>query len=275
MNEFRQTIITDAVCNALNTHKINLHDFACDISGTHADAGSTIRIPVIKSVGTATDAKGDGTDDFSASTKTVEKHDVEMQLKYVTAPLSVSELESGAALSDFAEALAGAAVAGIQADLEDALYQVTPGEDIDDETFSVATLTKKIRPMVRKAGSPEPVVYLNSELYAAVIPMDKDGFDPAVPHFGFSKIAEFNYVKKEVIKGFAASKNAVAVATRIPNSLAQNPAYTTKYVVELPEVGVQMLYCEWSNPNNGTQTAGLFWLQGIKVIDSTGVALLV
>lgn len=272
MNEFKQTIITDAVSNALNTHKINLHDFACDISGTHADAGSTIRIPVIKSVGTATDAKGDGTDDFSASTKTVTKYDVEMQLKYVTAPLSVAELESGAALSDFAEALANAAVAGIQRDLE-AVISTTEHTTIDADTFTASTLTKTIRPKVRKAGAPEPVVYLTSDLYASVIPMDKDGFDPAVPHFGFSKIAEFSPVEYE-IKGFAASKNAVAIATRIPNSLAQNPAYTTKYVVELPEVGVQMLYCEWSNPNNGTQTAGLFWLQGLDVIDETGICVL-
>lgn len=272
MNEFKQTIIADAVSNALTTHKINLNDFACDISGTHADAGSTIRIPIIKSVGTATDAKGDGTDDFSASTKTVEKHDVEMKLKYVTAPLSVSELESGAALSDFAEALANAAVAGIQADLETVIFSGA-STTIDTETFSASTLTKTIRPKVRKAGAPEPVVYLTSNLYASVIPMDKDGFDPAVPHFGFSKIAEFTPVVKQIY-GFAASKNAIAVATRIPNSLAQNPAYTTKYVVELPEVGVQMLYCEWSNPNNGTQTAGLFWLQGIDLIDSTGVSVL-
>lgn len=273
MNEFRQTIITDAVCNALNTHKINLHDFACDISGTHADAGSTIRIPVIKSVGTATAAKGDGTDDFSASTKTVEKCDVEMTLKYVTAPLSVAELESGAALSDFAEALANAAVAGIQRDLETLISSAPESINIDSETFTASTLTKTVRPMVRKAGAPEPVVYLTSALYASVIPMDKDGFDPAVPHFAFSKIAEFSPVTQD-IKGFAASKNAVAVATRIPNSLAQNPAYTTKYVVELPEVGVQMLYCEWSNPNNGTQTAGLFWLQGLDVIDTKGVCML-
>lgn len=273
MNQFKQTIITDAVSNALTTHKINLHDFACDISGTHADAGSTIRIPVIKSVGTATDAKGDGTDDFSASSKTIEKHDVEMTLKYVTAPLSVSELESGAALSDFAEALANAAVAGIQRDLEDVISSSQESITIDSETFTASTLTKTIRPKVRKAGAPEPVVYLTSDLYASVIPMDKDGFDPAVPHFGFSKIAEFSPVEFE-IKGFAASKNAVAIATRIPNSLAQNPAYTTKYVVELPEVGVQMLYCEWSNPNNGTQTAGLFWLQGLDVIDTKGVCTL-
>ena len=210
---------------------------------------------------------------FSASTKTVTKYDVELGLKYVTAPLTVSELESGAALSDFAEALANAAVAGIQRDLEDVISASQESIIIDSETFTASTLTKQIRPMVRKAGAPEPVVYLTSDLYASVIPMDKDGFDPNTPHFGFSKIAEFSPVEHE-IKGFAASKNSVVVATRIPNSLAQNPAYTTKYVVELPEVGVQMLYCEWSNPNNGTQTAGLFWLQGLDVIDTKGVCTL-
>lgn len=273
MNEFKQTIISDAISNALTTYKINLHDFACDVSGTHADAGSTIRIPVIKSVGTANDAAGDGTDDFSASTKTVAKYDVELGLKYVTAPLTVSELESGAALSDFAEALASAAVAGIQRDLESVMDTVSKRIDVDAETFTAQTLTKQVRPLVRKAGAPEPVVYLTSDLYASVIPMDKDGFDANVPHFGFSKIAEFSPVESD-IKGFAASKNAVAVATRIPNSLYQNPAYTTKYVVTLPEVGVSMLYCEWSNPNNGTQTAGLFWLQGMDVIDENAIAIL-
>lgn len=273
---FKATVIGDAIVNAFGAHKVNFSDFSNDFSEVYGNAGATIRVPLIGSTGGAKTANADGTDDFSISSKTVSYKDLNMSLKYVTCPLTVGELETGAALSDFATALANDVVAGVQAELEakliaEGVQTVNVG---DADTFTAATLTKKVRPLVRKPGVPEPVAYLEGSHYASVIPMDKDGFDVNTPHFGFTRINEYTPTT-DGVAGFAASQSAIAVATRIPQSIMANAAYTTKYAYQIPELGVNVLYVEWCNANNGTQTAGIFWLQGLEVATADAAALLV
>ena len=182
-------------------------------------------------------------------------------------------------LSNFAQALANDVVEEVQKTLEGKLLEgVTAGtvKNInigDADSFTAATLTKKVRPQVRKAGVAEPVAYLEAAHYASVIPMDKDAFDPNTPHYGFTKISEYTSFTEGVV-GFAASQSAVATATRIPQSLMSNPSYTTKYAYQLPELGVNVLYVEWANPNNGTQNAGMFWLQGMELAAADAAAVL-
>lgn len=273
---FKATVIGDAIVNAFGAHKVNFSDFSNDLSGIYGTAGSVIRVPLIGKTGGAKTAHADGTDDFSIGSKTVAYKDIEMSLKYVTCPLTVGELETGAALSDFATSLANDVVESVQKELEDKLIaagvQTINVGSADD--FTTSTLTKKVRPAVRKPGIAEPVAYLEGAHYAAVIPMDKDAFDPNKPHYGFTKISEYSPYTEGVV-GFAASQSAVAVATRIPQSIMGNAAYTTKYAYQLPELGVNVLYVEWSNANNGTQNAGLFWLQGMEVATSDAAAVLV
>lgn len=271
---YKARVIGDAIVTAFGAHKVNFSDFSNDYSGVYGTAGSTIRVPLIGKTGGVKSANADGTDDFSIGTKTTEHVDLELTLKYVTAPLTIGELETGAALSDWATSLANDVVEDVQKTLEQKL--MTSGKSIvvgSAEDFTVQTLTKKVRPEVRKAGVAEPVVYLEGSHYASVIPMDKDGFDANTPHFGFSKIAEYSAFSEGVV-GIAASQSAVAVATRIPQSLMQNPCYITKFAYQLPELGINVLYCEWANPNNGTMTAGLFYLMGLEVANGEACAVL-
>jgi hypothetical protein len=53
-----------------------------------------------------------------------------------------------------------------------------------------------------------------------------------------------------------------------------NPAYITKYAYQLPELGVNVLYCEWANANNGTMNAGLFYLCGMELGKDDSAAVL-
>ena len=274
---YKARVIGDAIVTAFGAHKVNFSDFSNDYSGVYANAGSTIRVPLIGKTGGVKTANADGTDDFSINTKTTKHVDIELELKYVTAPLTIGEMETGAQLSDWATALANEVVTDVQKTLEERLMAkddvmvlaVGEGED-----FTASKLTKEVRPRVRKPGIAEPVCYLEGSHYASVIPMDKDGFDPNTPHFGFSKIAEYTSFADNVV-GFAASQSAVAIATRIPQSLMQNPCYITKYAYQLPELGVNVLYLEWANPNNGTMSAGLFYLLGMEVANADAACVLV
>lgn len=276
---FKATLIGDAIANAFGAHKISFSDFSNDYSGVYGTAGSVIRVPLIGKTGGVKSAHADGTDDFSIGTKTTEHVDLELTLKYVTCPLTIGELETGAALSDFAQSLANDVVEDVQKTLEEKLIAgVTAGKvkEIvvgDADSFTTSTLTKKVRPEVRKGGVAEPVCYLEGGHYASIIPLDKEGFDTNGAHYGFSKISEYTSFTEGVV-GFAANQSAVAVATRIPQSLMQNPAYITKYAYQLPEVGVNVLYCEWANPNNGTMSCGLFYLMGMEVTKTEGAAIL-
>ena len=271
---YKARIIGDAIVTAFGAHKINFSDFSNDFSGVYGTAGSTIRVPLIGKTGGVKSANADGTDDFSIGTKTTQHVDLELSLKYVTAPLTIGELETGAALSDWATSLANDVVEDVQKTLEDKV--IANGKTIvvgSADDFTASTLIKKVRPEVRKAGVAEPVCYLEGGHYASVIPMDKDGFDANTPHFGFSKIAEYTSYNEGVV-GFAASQSSVAVATRIPQSLMSNPSYLTKYAYQMPELGINVLYLEWANPSNGTMTAGLFYLMGMEVANGESCAVL-
>lgn len=271
---YKARVIGDAIVTAFGAHKINFADFSNDFSGVYGSAGSTIRVPLIGKTGGVKTANADGTDDFSINTKTTQHIDLELSLKYVTAPLSIGEMETGAALSDWATSLANDVVEDVQKTLEDKIS--VEGKTVvigSADDFTAQTLIKKVRPEVRLAGVAEPVVYLEGGHYASVIPMDKDGFDTNTPHFGFSKVAEYTAYNPGVV-GIAASQSAVAVATRIPQSLMQNPCYITKYAYQMPELGINVLYCEWANPNNGTMTAGLFYLLGMEVANGEACAVL-
>jgi hypothetical protein len=276
---YKARVIGDAIVNAFGAHRISFSDFSNDYSGVYGSAGSVIRVPLIGKTGGVKTANADGTDDFSINTKTTEHVDLELSLKYVTAPLTIGELETGAQLSDWATSLANDVVEDVQKTLEQKLLDgVTAGKVKsyivgDADTFTATALTKNIRPMVKDGGSADPVCYLEGGHYASVIPMDKDGFDPATPHFGFTKICEYTSFDAGVC-GFAASPSAVAVATRIPQSIMSNPAYLTKYAYQLPELGINVLYAEWANPNNGTMTAGLFYLCGMEVAKKNAAVVL-
>ena len=271
---FKARIIGDAIVNAFSAHKVNFADFSNDYSGVYGTAGSIVRVPLIGKTGGVKSANADGTDDFSIGSKTTEYKDLELTLKYVTCPLTIGELETGAKLSDFAQSLANDVVEDVQKTLEQKLIE--NGKQINvgsADEFTTSTLTKVVRPAVRKGGIAEPVVYLEGAHYASVIPMDKDGFDTNGAHYGFSKVSEYTSFTEGVV-GFAANQSSVAVATRIPQSIMQNPAYITKYAYQLPEVGVNVLYVEWANANNGTMNTGLFYLCGMEVANSEGAAIL-
>lgn len=271
----KATIVTDAIVNAFSAHKVTFSEFSNDFSGVYANAGSTIRVPLIGKTGGVKAANADGTDDFSIGSKTIAHKDIELQLKYVSCPLTIGELETGAALSDFVTSLANDVVEDVQKTLEQKLIeggvQTLNVGSADD--FTTATLTKKVRPVVRKGGVAEPVVYLEGGHYAAIIPLDREGFDTNGAHYGFSKVSEYTSFTDGVI-GFAANQSSVAVATRIPASLMQNPSYITKMPISIPELGVNCLYCEWANPNNGTMTAGIFYLMGMEVAAADGAVVL-
>lgn len=276
---FKSTLVSDAIQAAFGSHKLNLADFSCDISDVAGNAGSTIRIPLVGKVGAAKTANADGTDNFSANTKTVAYKDVTMSLKYVSAPLTIGEMETGAKFSDFITALANEVVDEIQKNIESKLIEgVTAGSvtkvvvgEADD--FTSATLIKKVRHLVRKPGMIEPVAYLEGSHYASIIPLDRDGWSVDVPHFGFSKIAEYSSYTEGVV-GIAASQNALAVATRIPASIMANPAYNTKYGFNIPELGVNVLYAEWADANSGTMNAGFFWVEGMELAADKAAAVL-
>ena len=272
-DNMKATIIGDAIINAFGAHKVNFTDFSADYSGVFGNAGSIIRVPLIGRTGGVKTANADGTDDFSIGTKETNHVDLELSLKYVTCPLTIGELETGAQLSDWATSLANDVVEDVQKTLETEIslngvqcYKVGSADD-----FTAATLTKKIRPVIRKGAGAEPVCYLDGKYYAAVIPMDKDGFDPSKPHYGFTKICEYTPFQDSFV-GFAACKDAVAIASRIPQSIMNNPAYITKYAYQIPELGINVLYAEWANPNNGTMTAGIFYCLGMKVVNTEKVA---
>jgi hypothetical protein len=271
---YKARVIGDAIVTAFGAHKINFSDFSNDFSGVYGSAGSTIRVPLIGKTGGVKTANADGTDDFSINTKTTQHIDLELSLKYVTAPLTIGEMETGAALSDWATSLANDVVEDVQRTLEDKIS--ISGKTVvigSADAFTAQKLIKTVRPEVRLAGVADAVVYLEGSHYASVIPMDKDGFDTNTPHFGFSKVAEYTAYNMGVV-GIAASQSAVAVATRIPQSLMQNPCYITKFAYQLPELGINVLYCEWANPNNGTMTAGLFYLLGMEVANGEACAVL-
>ena len=271
---YKARVIGDAIVTAFGAHKINFSDFSNDFSGVYGSAGSTIRVPLIGKTGGVKTANADGTDDFSINTKTTQHIDLELSLKYVTAPLTIGEMETGAQLSDWATSLANEVVEDVQKTLEQKINVVGKSVVIGSANdFTAQKLIKTVRPAVRLAGVAEPVVYLEGGHYASVIPMDKDGFDTNTPHFGFSKVAEYTSFTDGIV-GIAASQSAIAVATRIPQSLMQNPCYITKYAYQLPELGINVLYCEWANPNNGTMTAGLFYLLGMEVANSDACAVL-
>ena len=278
-DNMKATLVADAIVNAFGAHKVSFSDFSNDYSSTMGTAGSVVRVPLIGKTGGVKSANADGTDDFSIGTKTTEHVDLELTLKYVTCPLTIGELETGAKFSDFAQSLANDVVEDIQKTLEDKLIAGVSAGKVKEivvgsaDDFTTATLTKKVRPLVRKGGVAEPVVYLEGGHYASIIPLDREGFDTNGAHYGFSKVSEYTSYNEGVC-GFAANQSAVAVATRVPQSLMQNPAYITKYAFQLPEIGVNCLYCEWANPNNGTMNAGIFYLCGMELAKSDAAAIL-
>lgn len=277
---FKARIIGDAIVNAFGAHKVNFSDFSNDFSGLYGAAGSIIRVPLIGKTGGVKTANADGTDDFSIGSKSTEYKDIELALKYVSCPLTIGEAETGAALADFAQSLANDVVEDVQKTLEEKLLEgVTAGSvksiNVGDaDSFTTATLTKKVRPQVRKAGVAEPVVYLEGGHYASIIPLDREGFDTNGAHYGFSKVSEYTSFSDGVV-GFAANQSALAVATRIPQSIMNNPAYITKYAYQIPELGVNVLYVEWANANNGTMNAGIFYLCGMELAKADAAAVLV
>jgi hypothetical protein len=276
---YKARVIGDAIVNAFGAHRVNFSDFSNDFSGVYGTAGSVIRVPLIGKTGGVKTANADGTDDFSIGTKTTEHVDLELTLKYVTAPLTIGEMETGAQLSDWATSLANDVVEDVQKTLEDKLIAGVTAGKVQSyivgaaNAFTTEKLTKNVRPLVRKGAGVEPVCYLEGGHYASIIPMDKDGFDVNVPHFGFSKISEYTSFNDGVV-GFAANQSSIAVATRIPQSIMQNPAYITKYAYQIPELGINVLYAEWANPNNGTMTAGLFYLCGMEVAKKNAAVVL-
>lgn len=276
---FKARVIGDAIVNAFGAHKINFSDFSNDFSGLYATAGSIIRVPLIGKTGGVKTANADGTDDFSIGSKSTEYKDIELTLKYVSCPLTIGEAETGAALSDFAQSLANDVVEDVQKTLESKLIAGVTAGSVKNinvgnaDAFTTATLTKKVRPEVRKAGVAEPVVYLEGAHYASIIPLDREGFDTNGAHYGFSKVSEYTSFTDGVV-GFAANQSAVAVATRIPQSIMQNPAYITKYAYQIPELGVNVLYVEWANANNGTMNAGIFYLCGMELAKTDAAAIL-
>lgn len=273
-DNMKATIIGDAIVTAFGAHKVNFTDFSADYSGVFGNAGSIVRVPLIGKTGGVKTAHADGTDDFSIGTKETNHVDLELSLKYVTCPLTIGELETGAQLSDWATSLANDVVEDVQNTLEQKLYSQTNLTYVSNAAdFTPAELTKVVRPKVRKGAGAEPVCYLSSELFASVIPMDKDGFDPSKPHYGFNKVCEYTPFNEKIC-GFAASKDAVAIASRIPQSIMSNPAYITKYAYQIPELGINVLYAEWANPNNGTMTGGLFYLLGMEVANPAAATVL-
>lgn len=276
---YKARVIGDAIVNAFGAHRVSFSDFSNDFSGVYGTAGSVIRVPLIGKTGGVKAAHADGTDDFSIGTKTAEHIDLELTLKYVTAPLTIGELETGAALSDWATSLANDVVEDVQKTLEQKLLNGVSAGKVKQivvgsaEDFTTATLTKKVRPQVRKGGVAEPVVYLEGGHYASIIPLDREGFDVTGAHYGFSKVSEYTSFTEGVV-GFAANQSAVAVASRIPQSLMSNPAYITKFAYQLPELGINVLYAEWANPNNGTITAGIFYLMGMELATKDAAAVL-
>lgn len=276
---YKARVIGDAIVNAFGAHRVSFSDFSNDFSGVYGTAGSVIRVPLIGKTGGVKAAHADGTDDFSIGTKTTEHIDLELTLKYVTAPLTIGELETGAALSDWATSLANDVVEDVQKTLEQKLLNGVSTGKVKQiivgsaEDFTTATLTKKVRPQVRKGGVAEPVVYLEGGHYASIIPLDREGFDVTGAHYGFSKVSEYTSFTEGVV-GFAANQSAVAVASRIPQSLMSNPAYITKFAYQLPELGINVLYAEWANPNNGTITAGIFYLMGMELATKDAAAVL-
>lgn len=276
---FKARVIGDAIVNAFGAHKINFSDFSNDYSTAFGAAGSIVRVPLIGKTGGVKAANADGTDDFSIGTKSTSYRDLELTLKYVSCPLTIGEAETGAALSDFAQSLANDVVEDIQKTLEEKLVQGVEDGKVksivvgEAEDFTTSKLTRAVRPAVRQPGTKEPVVYLEGGHYSAVIPLDREGFDVNGAHYGFSKVSEYTSFSEGVV-GFAANESAIAVATRIPQSLMSNPAYITKYAYQLPELGVNVLYCEWANANNGTMNAGLFYLCGMELGKDNAAAVL-
>ena len=278
-DNMKATLVADALVSAFGAHRVSFTDFSADYSTVLGNAGSIIRVPLIGKTGGVKSAHADGTDDFSIGSKTTEHVDLELTLKYVTCPLTVGELETGAQFSDFVQSLANDVVEDVQKTLEQKLIEgVTAGKvkeitvgSADD--FTTATLTKKVRPEVRKGGIAEPVCYLEGGHYASIIPLDREGFDVNGAHYGFSKVSEYTSFTEGVV-GFAANQSAVAVATRVPQSLMNNTAYDVKYAFQLPEIGVNAMYAEWSNPNNGTRTAGIFYLCGMEIAKKDAAAVL-
>lgn len=270
--------IADDLLNVFKSYSLNMGHFSNDYSSAFETEGATVVVPLKGGVGKPKTAKGDGSDDFRMGSKSGGSVTLNYTLRFVTAPLTPAERGNGAKLADWRESLAVSAVQDIQERLEDTLVAGAKKGKVgvlkvgDADSFTTRTMTRTIRPKVRKPGN-EPHIWLNSDMYTAVIPLDKEGFDPDGAHYGFSGVHEYE-THKDGIVGFATNESALAFASACPGSISSLQSYKTKIAFRLEEVGMSVLYVEWEDTNSGTEYGGFFWLEAMACAKDNSALLL-
>lgn len=269
--------IADDIVNTFGNYRLNMNLFSNDHTADFRSDGDSVTIPLKGRVGAPKTAVGDGNDDFCMSSKSGGSVTLRYELKYVSAPITVAERSSGVKAASWRQSLIESAVGSIMESVEGTMLAgaATGKVDVlnvgDAEQFTTRTLTRTVRPKIRKPGR-EPHVWLNTAEYAAVIPLDKEGFDPDGPHYGFSGLHEYEATTPGVV-GFAANESAIAYASAAPSAIA-DLKYNVCIALSLEEVGFSALYCEWDNLSNGTKYGGLFWLQAMTCAKDNSALLL-
>lgn len=271
-------MIGDEIINMFGSYGLNMNHFANDYSTAFRQQGDTVQIPLPGAVGPVHTDAMDGTDDFRAGVKSASSAKLTLGLKHVSIELTAAEKTSGDALNKWMQQLAAAAVQDIQATLEATLLSGAAAGKVGvlnvgaASAFTKETLTKTIRPAVRRPGA-EPHIWLESARYGSIIATDANGFSTEGPHYGFAGVHEYA-MESAHLCGFAANPSAIAYASAIPGALAGMEQYTTRIALTLPEVGFTVLYLEWADPNNGTSYGGLFWLSDMTCAKDNSALLL-
>lgn len=265
-------IFLDATMTAFSKRLAPLKAFSTDFEADQGQAGSTISAGLVS----AATAGGEFVGDYEIGDNVIGK--VEVTLKHLFQPFEISMSDANkssvAKLENLAEANAGA--------LADSIFQValapvtvanygaagfTGGWDeiieMGEVTHAGFTLNsvKTLAGKLADAPADGRALILDQAYEANLIPTSGQviGSDAVTegrtPRLMGLDVYGSNYIPDNSInlKGVALHKSAIAVASRTPIDLGKDKnAYYTYEIVEIPSLGINVVYKEWFSTKTGS-----------------------
>lgn len=262
---YSEDIFLDATINAFVKKLAPLKAFSTDFSVDKSMKGTTVSVGLVSAPATGAEFAGDyetGSNTITQKQVTLKHYFKSFEIGMTDAnKASVSKLENLAEVN--AGALANSIFNEVLSVVVAANFPVANGGYTGAATgFTMAEL-KSLRGELDAlgAGVDGRALVVDSAYETNLIPTDASALNSetviegrAGRLMGFD-IFGSNYVpaNAENIVGIALHKSAIAVATRLPTDAgAEKGAYLTYEVVELPGLGMSVVYKEWFSTKTGS-----------------------
>lgn len=256
----QNTIIADTLSNVLNPNTLPLRAFSTDISGKYAEAGDIVRVPFVDSVGDPIF----NTTDWEQSDVTKSKKDVRLVRITRTAGLDDKNLRDGHRFGELMRPLSNVMANGVLLLTERAMAGAAKQNIGAASLFDHSVLNEKVWPTIKKGGE-RPSVYLATEYFARLLKVDNQSL--GTQSSAFDMIGNYDGVGTSAnFVGMALHNAAFLLANRLPHEAEEDESkdYSKAITVEIPEIGLQVLYTEWTVKKTRQRFCSLDTLVGIE-----------